>query len=273
MNSLRHSLRNGLLLFLVLGAGGAAVSAAEQEVVQFDPATTKVDFTLGSLLHTVHGSFRLKSGEIRFDRVTGTASGALVVDAASGNSGNNARDRKMKRDVLQTGRYPDIVFNPTHVSGTLPADGNATLNVQGLFRIHGADHDMMLSVPVTISGGMVSLRTEFLVPYVAWGMKNPSTFILRVDDKVRINVAGTARIGVSQSVSGRQAPASVASTGRTEAASAPAGQAPSHRDGCGETPATSLRAARERRPHLCHAGRRQPVAGAHTEQDSDRCWR
>ena len=203
MNSPRHSLQNWLLLFFVLGVGCAAVSAAEQEVVQFDLATTKVDFTLGDVLHTVHGTFRLKSGEIHFDRATGTASGALVVDAASGNSGNNARDRKMKRDILQTDRYPDIVFNPTHVSGTLPVEGDATLNVQGLFRIHGADHDMMLSVPVKISGGMVFVQTEFMVPYVAWGMKNPSTFILRVDDKVQINISGTAHIGRSQLASGR----------------------------------------------------------------------
>jgi polyisoprenoid-binding protein YceI len=179
-------------------------SSAQQQVVQFDPATTKIDFTLGASLHTVHGTFHLKSGEIRFDPATGAASGALVVDAASGNSGNDKRDTKMKREVLETDRYPDIVFSPTHVSGILPAQGEKTLNVEGVFRIHGADHNMTLSVPVLVSKDSVQIQTELFVPYIAWGMKNPSTFLLHVSEQVKINVAGSVQItAASQAASGK----------------------------------------------------------------------
>jgi polyisoprenoid-binding protein YceI len=187
------SLAKGTLAF-VLALTCATSFAGQSELVRFDPATTKVNFTLGDILHTVHGTFHLKSGEIRFDTVTGAATGSLIVDPASGNSGNKTRDGKMKREILQTDRYPEIVFSPTHVSGSLPAQGNATLNIQGIFRIHGSNHDMTLSVPVDVKGNTVGVQTEFLVPYVAWGMKNPSTLFLRVDDKVKINVAANAQL-------------------------------------------------------------------------------
>ena len=32
------------------------------------------------------------------------------------------------------------------------------------------------------------------MPYVAWGMKNPSTFLLRVNDNVQIDIAGIAHM-------------------------------------------------------------------------------
>ena len=144
-------------LFLIILTWGTA-SVAQSRMVQFDPAMTKINFTLGDVLHTVHGTFRLKHGEIRFDPATGAASGALVVDAGSGDSGNSTRDRKMKREILQTDHYPDVVFSPTHVTGVLPARGDVTLIVQGVFRIHGADHDLTLSVPATVSDGNIAVR-------------------------------------------------------------------------------------------------------------------
>jgi hypothetical protein len=61
---------------------------AQESVFILDPAKSTVEFTLGASLHTVHGTFKVKSGEIHFDPAKGTASGAIVVDALSGESGN-----------------------------------------------------------------------------------------------------------------------------------------------------------------------------------------
>ena len=89
-------------LFLPLCVTAALLSAGEtipapQKAFAIDPAKTKVEFTLGSLLHTVHGDFRLKTGTLRFDPQTGKASGELVVDAASGESGSQRRPRSFGR--------------------------------------------------------------------------------------------------------------------------------------------------------------------------------
>ena len=42
----------------------ASAGRAQEIVVQLDPAQTKIEFTLGSTLHTVEGTFKLKRGTI-----------------------------------------------------------------------------------------------------------------------------------------------------------------------------------------------------------------
>ena len=101
----------------------AATLPVQHQSLQIDPAQTKVEFTLADVLHTVHGTFVLKRGTIRFDPATGKASGELVVDAASGESGNGARDRRMHKDILESDRYPEIVFRPDRVEGQGGAAG------------------------------------------------------------------------------------------------------------------------------------------------------
>jgi hypothetical protein len=50
-----------------------------------------------------------------------------------------------------------------------------------------------LVVSLNVTGSAFELTTAFPVPYVAWGMKDPSAFILRVGKQVdiRIHAAGT----------------------------------------------------------------------------------
>jgi polyisoprenoid-binding protein YceI len=179
-------------LFFPLCVAAALLAAAETLVlpktVAVDPSLTKVEFTLGSLLHTVHGEFHLKSGNIRFDPQTGKAAGELVVDATCGESGSPARDKKMHANILESARYPLITFRPDRVDGKVAPEGRSQVQLHGVFGIHGVDHDMLLPVTVDASGGQYDVLGVFAVPYVSWGMKNPSTLMLRVDEKVEITV-------------------------------------------------------------------------------------
>ncbi len=184
-----------LLAFLLLSLTFSA--AAEQVQVTLDPSQTKIEWTLGDVLHTVHGTFKLKSGQISFDPVSGNASGELVVDATSGDSGNHTRDNKMNKDVLESKRYPEITFLAKKVSGPWSDHASSTLQVQGVFHIHGVDHDLTLSVAVQANGNSMNATTNFTVPYQAWGMKNPSTLFLRVDDKVQINMTTAGKVAVT----------------------------------------------------------------------------
>lgn len=170
--------------------------AAQQIKVNVDPAQTKIEWTLGDVLHTVHGTFKLRSGSVTFDPQSGDASGEIIVDATSGESGNNARDNKMHKEVLESQRYPEIIFSPKHVTGKLADQGTSNIQVQGVFRIHGGDHDLTLSLPVEKSTGEVKASTSFFVPYQDWGMKNPSTFILKVENKVSISISSVGHITI-----------------------------------------------------------------------------
>ncbi len=172
----------------------AATLPVLHQSLQVDPAETKVEFTLPSVLHTVHGTFALKRGTIQFDPATGKASGELVVDATSGNSGNGARDRRMNKDILQSDKFPEIVFRPDRVDGKVLPQGASQAQMHGIFSIHGEDHEIVMPLEVQASEGQYTAVGHFSVPYVKWGMKNPSTLMLRVNDTVDIKIETVAKI-------------------------------------------------------------------------------
>ena len=184
-------------LFLPLCVSAVLLTAAETLPSQprsftIDPAQTKVDFTLGSLLHTVHGDFQVKRGTLSFDPQTGKASGEIVVDAGSGESGSASRDKRMHAAILEITKYPDITFRPDRVDGQVASDGKSQVQLHGMFGIHGVEHEFLLPVTVDATGGSYKVLGVFEVPYVKWGMKNPSTLMLRVDDKVQITIETVA---------------------------------------------------------------------------------
>ena len=172
--------------------------AAQQITVNLDPAQTKIQWTLGATLHTVHGTFRLRGGSVTFDLQSGAASGEIIVDATSGESGNDSRDKKMHKEALGSHRYPEIIFSPQHVMGKLADQGTSNLQVQGVLHIHGANHDLTLSLPVENSGGTIRASTNFVVPYQQWGMKDPSTFLLKVEKTVSLSISSVGRLASSQ---------------------------------------------------------------------------
>ena len=182
---LRHSLALGLAL---LALQFAVPASAQQVSLELDPAQTTVHFTLKTSLHTVHGTFRLKSGKVTFDPPTGKVAGLLVVDATSGESGNSGRDAKMHKEILESRTYSEITFAPLEAEGLVQPEGDSQVQVKGTFRLHGRDHEMVIPVSVRISGSELTLDTNFSIPYLSWGLRNPSTFILRASDTVQVSV-------------------------------------------------------------------------------------
>ena len=162
--------------------------------VVLDPAQTEIHWKLSGL-HSVHGTFKLKSGEFLFNPKTGLAEGEILVDATTGESRNAARDKRMQDEVLESNRYPAIFYHPTEIKGPFKAgEGTQDLTGEGTFNIHGADHPLELPLKVQISADTVTATTRFTVPYVEWGMKNPSKFLLHVSKQVEIEVTAKGTI-------------------------------------------------------------------------------
>jgi polyisoprenoid-binding protein YceI len=179
-------------LLITLLASSFAVVQAQETDFQVDPAQSNVKFTLGDVLHTVHGTFKLKRGELQLEPA-GKMAGEIVVDAASGNSGSGMRDRKMHKEVLESAKYPDIAFRPDRVEGQVPSAGKSSVMVHGIFSIHGADREITVPATIETSPEHWTATVHFTIPYAKWGMKNPSTLFLRVNDTVEIDLvaAGT----------------------------------------------------------------------------------
>src|SRR5712692_10293009 len=71
---------------------------ASEIVLGIDPAQSNVHWTLGSTVHTVHGSFAFKKGTLRLDTSTRKPRGEIIVDATSGNSRNDSPHNKMPKE-------------------------------------------------------------------------------------------------------------------------------------------------------------------------------
>lgn len=71
--------------------------------------------------------------------------------------------------------------------------------------LHGAAHEVTIEMVVRSAGDDFTASGHFAVPYVAWGMKNPSILMFRCADTVDIDVSAHGHV--------RWVPASSANTG------------------------------------------------------------
>lgn len=184
-----------LAAFTVIASlSNAPVARAQDSSVALDRGQAKIEFTLGSTLHTVHGTFALKNSTLRFDPASGKISGTVVADATSGESGNSGRDSRMHREILESVKFPEIVFTPTQITGAVAAEGTSKVEVSGRFRLHGQEHDLKVPVEIVADGQKLQLAMHFVIPYVQWGLKNPSNFVLHVSDKVDVEIHAAGRM-------------------------------------------------------------------------------
>lgn len=172
----------------------AAVANAQNVAVHLDPAQTQIHFTLGATLHTVHGAFQLKSGKMTLDDASGMAAGEIIIDATSGNTGNDGRDHKMQQEILESANYPEIVFLPKQIDGRVAWEGSSQERIRGVIRLHGSEHPVTVPVESEIHGGKLKATLHFDIPYVEWGLKDPSSFVLRVDKAVKIEITADGQV-------------------------------------------------------------------------------
>ncbi len=176
------------LLFLVLPLLIVSHAIAERQSFKVDPDKSDVAMTLGASDHATHGTFHVQTGLIQFDPKTATISGTVVVAAGSGKTGNDSRDKKMTTEVLDAAHFSEVTFAPHTYQGTIAASGDSTIQVTGTFTLHGTPHELTIPMQIHIDGGQCIAKARFIVPYVKWGLKDPSIFILKVAKEVTIDL-------------------------------------------------------------------------------------
>jgi polyisoprenoid-binding protein YceI len=169
-------------------AATPAQSAPGQATLELDPAQSKINWTLSATFHTVHGTFALTKGSVQFDPGTGEVGGEIIADARSGQSGDSGRDKNMHEKVIESGKYPMVTFSPDRVDGKIALQGASKIQIHGIFDIHGAKRELTVPADVNFSGDRWTAKAAFDIPYVQWGMKNPSNFFLHVGDTVKVEL-------------------------------------------------------------------------------------
>lgn len=178
-----------LLRFSVFLLFVAATAFAQQEVFTVHGGESRVGITLNTTHEVVHGTFQVQSGTIRFDRAFPQLSGSIVVAAGSGITGNGSRDKKMNHDILKADQFAFVSFVPKSYLGTIAATGASTIQVSGTFTLLGAAHELTVPMRIETDGKKLVATTKFVVPYVQWGLKNPSFLFWKADNDVTVDLS------------------------------------------------------------------------------------
>jgi polyisoprenoid-binding protein YceI len=165
----------------------AHLALAQHQAFNINPDSSEVKFTLGGH-DTTTGTFHVAKGIVNFDPHSPNLSGLVDVEAGSGKTGNDTRDKKMTTQVLEAAKFSDVTFAPQTYSGTLAPSGDSTLHVTGIFTLHGSPHTITVPMTIHIDGARCTAKTHFVVPYVEWGLKDPSIFILKVAKQVDVDL-------------------------------------------------------------------------------------
>ena len=176
-----------------LGVVLAPAALAQHETFVVKPDASEVKMTLKTTHEIVNGTFHVQSGSIEFDRSTLKMAGSVVVLAGSGKTGNDSRDKKMTKDILKVDQYAAVSFEPKTYTGAIASSGHSTIRVTGIFTLLGTPHEITVPILVHLNGTSTTAEAHFVVPYVQWGLKNPSFLIWKADNDVAIdlNLAGT----------------------------------------------------------------------------------
>ena len=180
--------------FVVVYQGLLCATESRVGVLELDPSKTLVEFKLGGSLHTTHGNFQLKRGTIKADATTGKAEGEIIVDAASGKSGDFLRDNRMRDKVLEASTWPEIIFSPRRFDGRFDAQGDFQAKLEGVLMLHGARHDVVIETQGKLNGHELIATGHLSIPYVEWGLKDPSVLFLSVDKEVGIDIATAGHV-------------------------------------------------------------------------------
>jgi polyisoprenoid-binding protein YceI len=166
----------------------ASSALAQHQTFAISPESSNVNFTLSGSDHSTHGTFHVQSGSVDLDRTAVQMSGSVIVAAGSGKTGNDSRDKKMTNDVLNAPHFAEVSFVPKSYQGTIAPAGDSTIQVTGTFTLHGTPHELTVPMQVHIDGTNCTAKTHFVVPYVKWGLKDPSVFILKVAKEVDVDL-------------------------------------------------------------------------------------
>jgi polyisoprenoid-binding protein YceI len=188
--------RMAALLLILFTAGFPRVAAAERFEIAAGREGNLVRFDSKATVESFSGKTRQVEG---FIEVTPASLGDSVavrvtVDLASLDTGIDLRNQHMRKNHLETDKYPKAVFRgatirPPHPS-TLEPGERQSLEIEGDFELHGVSRRMRIPVEVTLTveDGTPRLRVagQFSVGLEDFGIKRPQFLVMRLSDVQRV---------------------------------------------------------------------------------------
>jgi polyisoprenoid-binding protein YceI len=172
----------------------APVALAQQQTFVANPDASEVKMTLKTTHEVVNGIFHIQSGSLEFDRSAAKMSGSVVVLAGSGKTGNGSRDKKMNKEILQVEQHATVSFEPKSYAGVIAPSGDSTIQVTGIFTLLATPHEITIPMLVQLEDTTATAKAHFAVPYIQWGLKDPSFLFWKADHDVAIELFLAGRL-------------------------------------------------------------------------------
>ena len=181
-----------VLAWAAWGVAAAAEPAGRPRVaLVLDPARSEVRFRAEATGHAFTGRTRRIGGRATLapGDLSGVAGASAEVEAASLETGNGLRDRKMRR-MLESDRYPRILFRAARFApGDLPREGGKEFRgvLSGEITVRGVTTPVSFDVAGAWEGAGLRASGAGEVRFTDFGMKPPRVLgWLRVEDRIRL---------------------------------------------------------------------------------------
>lgn len=95
----------------------------------------------------------------------------------------------MNKDILKVDQFTTVSFAPKAYRGMIVASGDSTIQVSGVFTLLGTGHDITVPMQIRIVGSTATAKAQFAVPYVQWGLRNPSFLFWKAENDVAVDLS------------------------------------------------------------------------------------
>jgi polyisoprenoid-binding protein YceI len=194
-----------------LGSGSNSSSTAELTAVRYAIDGRISRFTvrafargmLSAFGHSPTIAIRDFAGEAHFnpDRLESASlhvtvkAGSLTVTDDISDKDRREIEREMQDSVLESAKYPEIVYDCSRVSVNNPANGQYSITLQGNLTLHGVIRGLAIPARVAVTGDMLRAFGEFSLRQSDYNIKPVSAIGggLKVKDEVKFSFDIVAR--------------------------------------------------------------------------------
>jgi polyisoprenoid-binding protein YceI len=187
----------------------AEVSPSSGARYELDPRVSRFTvraFATGMLSAFGHSptiAIRDFAGEAGFDpdhpetgwlHITVKAASLRVTDDVS-DKDRREIEREMQENVLESARYPEIVYDCSRVSVDNPGNGNYSVKLMGSLTLHGVTRSQPIQARLAVTGDMLRAFGDFSVRQSDYNIKPVSAIGggLKVKDEVKFSFDIVAR--------------------------------------------------------------------------------
>ena len=117
---------------------------------------------------------------------------SLTVAEELSDEERNQIEHALHREILETGKYPEILFSTSKVSASKAGDGQYWINLLADVSLHGVTGSEPVAAQLVVAGDTLFVRGEMTVVHAAYNIRRVtlpgSTLRLRDEVKCLFNI-------------------------------------------------------------------------------------